>query len=168
MTTRTLDLGCGPRIQNPFGADELYGVDVREDLESNVFKADLVTDTIPFANNFFDFVTALDFLEHIPRLIYLPRRRLPFVELMNEIHRVLKVDGLFLSYTPAYPHAATFADPTHVNIITEHTFQAYFVQGWAGGYGWNGNFSMIEQKWVGPHLQTILRKTANVKLADKS
>ena len=45
---------------------------------------------MPFPDQFFDFVTAHDFLEHIPRLIYSPARRLPFVELMNEIWRVLK------------------------------------------------------------------------------
>lgn len=160
MPTTTLDLGCGPAIKNPFNADKAYGIDVREDLDNGVFKADLVTEKIPFPDQFFDFVTAHDFLEHIPRLIYNPTRRLPFIELLNEIHRVLKVGGLFLSFTPVFPQPAAFWDPTHVNIMTEHTLQFYFVQNWAEGYGWNGNFEMVEQKWIGPHLQTILQKIA--------
>jgi SAM-dependent methyltransferase len=158
MTTKTLDLGCGPAIKNPFGAEETYGIDVRQDLDRRVFAADLVTDKIPFPDEYFDYVTAHDFLEHIPRLIYNPTRRLPFIELMNEIHRVLKLGGLILSFTPVFPHHAAFWDPTHVNIMTEQTLQFYFVNNWAKGYGWNGNFEMVEQKWIGPHLQTIMRK----------
>jgi hypothetical protein len=83
MTLISLDLGCGPRPENHFKADIAYGIDVRDDVDSNVVKADLVIEKIPFDNDYFDFVTARDFIEHIPRLIYAPQRRYPFVELMN-------------------------------------------------------------------------------------
>jgi len=80
---------------------------------------------------------------------------------MNEIYRVLKVGGLFYSFTPAFPHAAAFQDPTHVNIITEGTFPSYFddKNRWAEMYGFKGAFQIVEQTWRGPHLASILRKT---------
>ncbi len=158
--TRSLDLGCGPTPKNPFNADELFGIDVREDLDANIKRADLVIEPIPFENDYFEYVTAHDFLEHIPRIIYAPHRRNAFVELMNEIYRVLKVGGQFLSFTPAYPHPEAFRDPTHVNIITDQTFQAYFdnVNRWASGYGFNGAFEIKLQEWRGPHLLTVMQK----------
>ena len=115
---KTLDLGCANRPRNPYECDLVYGVDVFEDTSKNIKRADLVLEPIPFDSNFFDFVTAFDLIEHIPRLIYSPSRRLPFIELMNEIYRVLKMDGFFYSVTPAFPSAAAFIDPTHVNFIS--------------------------------------------------
>ncbi|MBB3260329.1 SAM-dependent methyltransferase [Paraburkholderia bannensis] len=157
--TKTLDLGCGPNPKNPFNANELYGIDVRR-LGPNIVSADLVIEPIPFESAMFDFVTAFDFLEHVPRLLYVPQRRNCFVELMNEIWRVLKVGGQFLSLTPAYPHAPAFRDPTHVNFITEETFPLYFddKSRWAGMYGFTGAFEIVEQQWRGPHLQSLMRK----------
>jgi len=158
--TISVDLGCGLNPKNIFNAQIVYGVDVRDDLDKNIVKADLVLGGMPFEDNFFDFVTAHDFLEHIPRLIYTPQRRLPFVELMNEIWRVLKTGGTFYSSTPAFPHAAAFWDPTHVNYITEQTFGMYFddVNTWAKNYGFKGAFRIQEQSWNGPHLISILVK----------
>jgi len=159
MTT-SLDLGCGTRPKNPFNADKLFGIDVRDDIELNIKRADLVVEPIPFVNESFDYVTAFDFLEHIPRLIYAPTRRYPFVELMNEVYRVLREGGMFLSFTPAYPHPATFTDPTHVNFITEETFMVYFDDQhcWAEQYGFKGRFRVTKQERNGPHLLSIMQK----------
>lgn len=146
--------------KNDFNADEVFGIDVRDDLDANIKRADLVIEPIPFDDDFFEYVTAHDFLEHIPRVVYAPSRRNAFVEVMNEVYRVLKVGGLFLSVTPAYPHAEAFRDPTHVNIITDQTFPAYFdnVNRWASGYGFMGAFLIELQEWRGPHLLTVMRK----------
>lgn len=158
--TRTLDLGCGPQPKNPFNADEVFGVDVRDDVEANIRRADLVVDPIPYEDASFEYITAHDFLEHIPRLIYAPERRNAFIEVMNEIYRVLKEGGLFLSLTPAYPHAATFRDPTHVNFITDETFPLYFdyENRWAKIYGFKGAFRIEMQEWRGIHLLTVMKK----------
>jgi hypothetical protein len=78
---------------------------------------------------------------------------------MNEIWRVLKPGGKFLSQTPAFPQPAAFCDPTHVNIITEQTFALYFCGDlWAKGYGFKGNFGLLSQQWNGPHLISVLEK----------
>jgi SAM-dependent methyltransferase len=158
--SKSLDIGCGPSPKNPFNADEVFGIDVREDLEKNILRADLAVEPIPFPHECFDFVTAHDFIEHIPRVVYLPHRRNCFIELMNEIYRVLRPDGLFLSFTPAYPRAEAFRDPTHVNIITEETFPLYFdyQYRWARAYGFQGSFIVAQQEWRGPHLLSILKK----------
>lgn len=158
--TKSLDLGCGQNPKNTCGADMVYGIDVRDNLEKNIKRADLVIEKIPFDDEYFEYVTAHDFIEHVPRLIYAPDRRYPFIELMNEIYRVLKMGGTFLSFTPAYPHAEAFRDPTHVNIISEQTFSAYFddVNRWGVMYGFKGAFNITSQEWRGPHLLTLLRK----------
>jgi tetratricopeptide (TPR) repeat protein len=163
--TKSLDLGCGMKPKNPYNADEVFGIDVRDDIPANIRSADLVIEPIPFDDNIFDFVTAHDFLEHVPRLLYVPERRNAFVELMNEVYRVLKIGGFFLSYTPAYPHAPAFRDPTHVNIITDETFPLYFGDvnepgqyRWASMYGFKGAFKITFQEWRGVNLLTIMKK----------
>jgi SAM-dependent methyltransferase len=158
--SKSLDLGCGGAPRNFFQADEVYGIDIKDDLHNNVLRSDLVIDPIPFPDDHFDFVTAHDFIEHVPRLLYLPERRYPFVSLMNEIYRVLKPGGKFLSVTPAFPQPAAFWDPTHVNIITEQTFPLYFDNKLklASIYGFKGAFLVESQLWKGHHLVSVLVK----------
>lgn len=151
--TLSLDLGCGKNPRNPFQATKALGVDIRGDLEGNISQADLSIEPIPFGDNMFDFCTAFDFIEHIPKSAYPQGKpRLAFLELMNEIYRVLKPGGMFLHSTPAFPSKQAFQDPTHVNIITEDTMPKYFCEpkNWAKhiGYGFNGSFELIEQRWV--------------------
>jgi SAM-dependent methyltransferase len=162
MSTKTLDLGCGLKPRNPFNADELFGIDIRPNENQNIKVADLAIEAIPFPDDHFDYVSAYDFIEHIPRVIYNPNRRFSFIELMNEIYRVLKMGGTFASFTPASPKEAAFVDPTHVNIITENTFPLYFdnKNRWGKDYGFIGSFEIVDQKWHpnNSHLQTIMKK----------
>jgi SAM-dependent methyltransferase len=152
--TISLDLGCGETIRNPYLALTVIGLDIQD--------ADLAIEPIPYPSDCFDFVTAYDFLEHIPRLLYVPQRRYPFVELMSEIYRVMKLGGKFLSSTPAFPHAPAFQDPTHVNIITPLTFAEYFddEKNWAKMYGFKGKFHINNMRYHGPHLIAELEKVS--------
>lgn len=159
--TKTLDLGCGLRPKNPFNADDVYGIDIREGGDK-VSIADLAIEPIPFDDCFFDFCSAYDFIEHIPRVIYMPQRKFCFVDLMSEIYRVLKPGGKFLSFTPAFPAPPAWRDPTHVNIITSETFPLYFdnKKCLAKMYGFNGGFEIEKQYWHKNkiHLISILKK----------
>jgi SAM-dependent methyltransferase len=158
MRLKHLDLGCGLRPKNPFGHEELYGVDIRaESVAMNgaqVAAANLSVASIPFEDNLFDSVSAYDFFEHIPRvaLDYANQTsRFPFIELMNEVWRVLKHDGVLYAVTPAFPNEKALRDPTHVNIITHKTHR-YFTepQVMARMYGFQGSFRLLRQCRVYP------------------
>lgn len=146
--TRSLDIGCGREPKNCFGASELYGIDVFDEEEKNIVSRDLFKEPIPFDQNYFDYVTAFDFIEHVPRVIYCPLMRFSFVELMNEVYRVLKPGGRFLSFTPGYPAESAFTDPTHVNFVTLSTFPIYFGPNpLARMYGFHGSFFVERNDW---------------------
>lgn len=149
---KSLDLGCGGNPRNPFNAQNLYGIDIFPFATAGFeFKsADLSIEPIPYPDNYFDYVTAYDFLEHIPRIVYVDGKiKNPFIELMSEIWRVLKPNGILKSHTPYYPYPEAFQDPTHVNIITDKT--VYYFTNDAGllnlsrFYGFNGEFKLISQ-----------------------
>lgn len=122
--------------------------------DTTVLKVNVALERIPFDESTFDSVSAYDFLEHVPRV--LPTldgnlQRFPFIELMNEVWRVLKPHGLFYASTPCYPHPAIFQDPTHVNPITMETHQ-YFTRPRRFGqmYGFTGDFEMVRVLRVQP------------------
>ena len=104
----SLDIGCGNSPRNPFDADQAYGIDIRENKAKGIKYADLNVEKIPFDDCSFDYITAYDFLEHVPRLIYAPDRRFPFIELMNEIYRTLKPGGIFFFVYPNVPICSCF------------------------------------------------------------
>lgn len=156
--SKSLDLGCGQKLHNPFNSDEVFGIDIVDFGNQNIKIADLTTDLIPFEDNKFDYVTGFDFLEHIPRIIYIDgKRKQPFIDIMSEIWRVLKPNGEALFATPAFPHQEMFQDPQHVNYISENTIRYFCLQsnilgGWSGldlckAYGFKGQFEFLNQYW---------------------
>lgn len=99
---RYLDLGCGDgsltaRVASFIRAKEVIGVDISEEaLEKakekgiKVFKVNLESDPLPFIDNYFDFITAVDIAEHLKTVD----------NLLAEASRVLKPGGFFLVVTP--------------------------------------------------------------------
>ncbi|MDP2805268.1 MAG: methyltransferase domain-containing protein [Gallionellaceae bacterium] len=157
--TRHLDLGCGVFPRNPLKCKKLYGCDIREmktspdELGFQYQRANLVRESIPFSDHYFNSVSAFDFIEHMPRQFVDANGALinPFVNLMSEIHRVLLPGGRFIAITPAYPRPEAFQDPTHVNIITDKT-HTYFVgdDPYGAIYGFKGKFEVVDVYWSAP------------------
>jgi SAM-dependent methyltransferase len=157
LPDRHLDLGCGGRPRNPYQRRHLFGVDINASANAagaHIVAANLAVNRIPFPDGHFGSVSAYDFLEHVPRI--LPTAggegtRFPFIELMNEIWRVLAPGGLLYAVTPAYPHPAAFQDPTHVNILTEESHHYFTVPRLlARMYGFNGAFELVRQVRIRP------------------
>lgn len=152
-----LDLGCGTKPRNPYGFERVFGIDIRAGLVvpgvEHIAAANLSCEPIPFEANQFDAVSAYDFLEHMPRVRIDAHNQthFPFVQLMNEIWRVLKPGGLLYAVTPAYPHEKAFRDPTHVNIIAAKTHR-YFTRPELGArmYGFTGEFALRRQVRILP------------------
>lgn len=163
-----LDIGSGPIPKNPFKAKYVFGADLRENKEANVVHADLAFGRLPFENDSFDYVTAFDVLEHIQRIAVSDgETRFPFIQLMNEIFRVLKPGGVFFNLQPCYPSKEAFQDPTHVNIMTEDTLSLYFCESaWARIYGFEGSFEMLEEGWVGGKFFSFMKKTSDRPIRD--
>jgi len=125
---------------------------------------------LPFDTLSLQAITAYDVLEHIPRAaLGMPNdaedgegsaMRFPFIELMNEIHRCLKADGLFFAAFPCYPWPMAFQDPTHVNIMAEDTIRLYFCgeNPWARIYGFNGRFRLLDEGWIDSHFHVLLAR----------
>lgn len=152
-----VDLGCGSLPRNPLAAERVIGVDIssqptfqekRGILEyKQVFPGSL----LPFESNQIHSVSAFDFLEHIPRSDRTPNGEFsnPFIDIMNEIYRILKPGGLFISLTPCYPSPAAFTDPTHVNFISDSTHLYFSGPNFAKtkNYGFTGEFEIVEAVW---------------------
>lgn len=155
MSDRHLDLGCGKFPRNPYRRAELFGIDVRPPPAAVEFEhrvANLVLEPIPFPDSHFASVSGFDFLEHVPRLLATfdgRDTRAPFIELMDEIWRVLEPGGRLYALTPAFPHADAFTDPTHVNIITDRTHDYFCGDSPLGRmYGFKGMFRALRVEWT--------------------
>jgi SAM-dependent methyltransferase len=145
-----LDLGCGRSPRNPFGADLVVGVDISDPAlrGGKYFEFHPVhyNERLPFEDDTFDSISAFDFLEHLPRISASDGPTATYLGYLNEIHRVLKPEGLFLSFTPCYPHPGAFTDPTHVNYMTRDSVHYIAGQGYARSlqYGYLGDFEIID------------------------
>jgi len=117
-----------------------------------------MVEPIPFPDSYFESISAYDFIEHIPRNIHdfnTGHSYFPFIFLMNEIYRVLKPNGIFYAVTPVYPHQKTFADPTHINFITQDTHTYFCGKSPLGRmYGFQGSFEKFELKKLSPEENT--------------
>jgi len=115
-TIRWLDIGCGLGYLVKEAIDEgidAYGIEISEyALGRAVIKGRIIHGTItdiPFNNESFDVVSAIDVLEHVH-----PKDTL---KALSEIHRVLKYGGFFIMITPNPCYFGNWNyDLTHINI----------------------------------------------------
>lgn len=106
---QVLDLGCGSRKQ----VDRAVGVDCHRlpavDVQARIERG------LPFPDASVDHVYAVHFLEHVDDLL----------AVMNEIHRVLKPDGVLHVMVPSARHVNALADPTHRRLFHRQTFKFF-------------------------------------------
>ena len=115
---KILDIGCctGTALKN-FGKNrpqvKLYGIDIREEeVDDNITfkKCDIETQSIPFEDNYFDFVYSKSVLEHVYNT----------ENFLSESLRVLKPGGTFVGLTPDWKSQYEYFwdDYTHVKPFT--------------------------------------------------
>lgn len=97
-----LDIGCKfALLRDLIGEErmeiEYYGTDISEevikkirDFSASKFKVGDVSDKIPFESDSFDFVFALEIMEHVEKP----------TQMLKEIHRVLKKGGILILSVP--------------------------------------------------------------------
>ena len=130
-----LDLGCGTNPQNSYKKANLFGIDIRDDAKSvlaqrriAIRKANLVFERIPFEDNFLKVSRTYIFWNTFRSKFAWGNSNeiaYPFINLTNEIWRVLFPRDRFITVTPAFPLPLAFADPTHENYIAQGTHE-YF------------------------------------------
>ena len=102
---KALDVGCGDRkLPGAVGIDRLAlpAVDIVHDL--NVFPW-------PVESASFDLVFANHFLEHVTDVL----------KTLEEVHRILKPGGRFVTQVPYFRSVDAFGDPTHSHFFTSAT-----------------------------------------------
>jgi SAM-dependent methyltransferase len=116
-SVKMLDVGCGQGFYVKQAIDQgidAYGIDIsRHALENALAEVkDRITfgsiTEIPFADEEFDVVTAFDVIEHIN-----PKDTL---NMIWEIRRVLKPDGIIIITTPNSNFGSWVFDLTHINV----------------------------------------------------
>ncbi len=152
-----VDLGAGRFPRNPLRSQLVIGVDILAEApfqETSTLRYARTRPgaALPLTTASADSISAYDFLEHLPRHAIRQDGTSGnyFIEIMNEVHRVLRPGGLFIALTPCFPAESTFVDPTHVNHIAVGTID-YFAgpaHARALGYGFEGQFDCIAQGWI--------------------
>lgn len=158
--TVSIDLGCGPVPRNYFKADQSLGIDFSPSTDESIVQCDVGREALPFEDNSIDYITAYDFLEHLSRERH-DSDCSPFINCMNEVHRILRPGGIFLSLTPVYPFIGAFSDPTHVNIMTVNTFRSYFSierHEISKHYGIKTDFKVISEYLKGQKILIVAQK----------
>lgn len=113
---KILDFGCGKRKRaNAIGIDRnpRSDADVLHDLNHIPY---------PFADNTFDEIYCDNILEHLDDVL----------QVMVELHRIAKPDGVVEITVPFFPHRNANTDPTHKHWFGVHSFD-YFISGTSHG-----------------------------------
>jgi len=146
-----LDLGCADKKP-----DGYIGVDISyfKYPKGEFVQAD-INYPLPFDDESFIEIRALQTIEHIDN-----NRK---VEFLCEIHRLLKVGGVFTAEFPTpickdgLPNPGFFTDPTHTAWWMSGTFYCFDKvwreqdinkQVYEQGYRINTNFKIINSKWI--------------------
>lgn len=146
---KRLNLGSGYRKLADF-----INIDNRQETSPDICLD--VTEGLPFEDNSVDEVLAVDFLEHVPIGKVVP--------LIEEIYRVLKPKGGFISITPSTDGRGAFQDPHHVSFWNVNSWLYYMNDAYRELYGIKAKFSgKVQDEHTDPqnfviHTHANLRK----------
>ena len=136
-----LDLACGLVPKEGFvGVDNSPNLDYHD--RRKMIRHDLQRRPWPFRTNSVAEVWCSHYVEHTPDLI----------AFMDEIYRVLSIEGLATITAPFYTSVRAIQDPTHLRSISAETF-FYFNKAWReaaniGHYNIKSDFDIIETKYI--------------------
>ncbi|HEY3021519.1 MAG TPA: class I SAM-dependent methyltransferase [Solirubrobacteraceae bacterium] len=125
-----LNLGCGTDIRRGYvnlDIAPLPGVDVVHDLGEL---------PLPFPDAAFDEVNCKDILEH-----------LDYVDVLREIHRILRPGGRVVVEGPHFTAPAVWIDPTHRTAFSIETL-GFFVAGGDRAYYFDFHFSAVADRRI--------------------
>lgn len=126
---KKLNVGCGKDIKQGWtnlDSKRLPGVNVVHDINKTPW---------PFKPKFFDEVLCQDVLEHSDNVI----------QVMKEIHRVLKPNGIVRIRVPHFTSAIAYTDPTHKHYFAWDSF-SYFQKGSKYHYYADFSFEIVKRK----------------------
>ena len=147
MGDTRLNLGCGLRRRKGY-----INIDNRKEVNPDM-RLD-VTEGLPFEDGTVDEIQAIDFLEHIPIGKVVP--------LIEEIYRVLKPGGSFVSLTPSTDGRGAFQDPMHVSFWNFNSWLYYMDDIYRDLYGIKAKFCGIIQDIVMEENSKVIHTYANL------
>jgi len=153
MGDTKLNLGCGFRHRKNY-----INIDNRKEVNPDM-RLD-VTEGLPFADGSVDEIQAIDFLEHIPIGKVVP--------LIEEIYRVLKLGGSFVSLIPSTDGRGAFQDPTHVSFWNFNSWLYYMDDEYRNLYGIKAKFYGIIQDIIMEENSKVIHTYANLTKGDVS
>jgi predicted SAM-dependent methyltransferase len=149
-----LDIGCGQRLEKGWtGIDIVDEKDAKVPEESKYIKHDILSFPWPIENNSIYEAKCSHVVEHIPHYVPgYPIHKNGLIMFMEEVYRILMVQGIFIIDCPYYSSQRMHQDPTHVRSITENTFR-YFDPKWMAEigmdhYGIKTNFEILSTKLI--------------------
>lgn len=143
MENKILDLGCGDqKLLNKekfpdYNFDgEIIGIDrIKTDQTDVVY--DLNNGNLPFRDNYFDIVYTHHALEHVENI----------VEVLLNVHRVLKKGGYFLIVVPHISYIDSLGDLTHVRLFSYGSLD-FFIFGNHAQLKNKERFKLIKRKII--------------------
>lgn len=140
-----LNLGCGNKP-----VEFCLNVDCRKtDITDLVFDANVVP--YPFEDGRFDFIYALDIIEHLNDVM----------PVMEELHRILAPGGHINIRTTAWDREQSFRDPTHKHWFTLNSFDVFDpTKQFGRDYHWytTKKFRVLKAERSGEELEFMLYK----------
>lgn len=129
---KVLDSACGEGFGTAIlskTADEAWGIDLSEETvihaqqtykKHNLFYKQCSIEKLDFEDHSFDVIVSYETIEHVDRDIQ--------SKFLDEVHRVLKKDGIFIISTPdkyLYSELANYQNPYHVAEFYDDEFKEF-------------------------------------------